>query len=103
MRDVFAIQDEIARAIVERLKVTLEGSGREPLVKAGTKNLEAYQLYVKGRALLYRRGGGIPRAAEPFERAVALGSGYALAWAGLADSYTPLRYHWVARPVVTMP
>ena len=103
MKDVFAIQDEIARAIVERLKVTLEGSGREPLVKAGTKNLEAYQLYVKGRALLYRRGGAIPRAAEYFERAVALDSDYALAWAGLADSYTTLGYYGLARPEATMP
>jgi hypothetical protein len=57
MRYVFEVQDEIARPIVERLKVTLEGGGQEPLVKAGTKNLEAYQLYLKGRALLYRRGG----------------------------------------------
>jgi adenylate cyclase len=100
MRDVFAIQDEIARAIVERLKVTLEGSG---LVKAGTNNLEAYQLYVKGRALLYRRGGAIPRAVECFERAVALDSDYALAWAGLADSNTGLGYYGLVHPQVCMP
>ena len=103
MKDVFEVQDEIARTIVERLKVTLEGGGQEPLVKAGTKNLEAYQLYLKGRALLYRRGGTIPRAVECFEKAVALDPEYALACAGLADSYTVLGYYGLARPEVCMP
>jgi hypothetical protein len=58
-KDVFQIQDEIARSIAERLKVTSERGGQ---VKAATKNLEAYQLYLKGRALLYKRGLGVPRA-----------------------------------------
>lgn len=103
MKDVFEIQDEIARSIAERLKVGLEGGGQEPLVRAGTKNLEAYQLYLKGRALLYRRGSGIPRAVECFERAVKLDPEYALAWAGLADSYTTLGYNGFARPEASMP
>jgi TolB-like protein len=62
MKDVFQIQDEIARSIAERLKVTSERGGQGPLVKAATKNLEAYQLYLKGPALLYKRGLGVPRA-----------------------------------------
>ncbi len=64
MKDVFEIQDEIARSIAERLKVTLERPRQEPLVKAGTKNLEAYQRYLKGRALFPRKGLAIPRALE---------------------------------------
>jgi TolB-like protein/Tfp pilus assembly protein PilF len=103
IKDIFDIQDEIARAIAERLKVTLEGGGQEPLLKAGTRNLEAYQLYVKGRAFVYRRGGAIPRAVECFKRAVALDSDYALAWAGLADSYTTLGYYGLACPDASMP
>jgi len=103
MEDVFEVQDEIARTIADRLKVTFEGGGQEPLVKAGTKNLEAYQLYLKGRALLYRRGGAIPRAVEAFEEAVALDPEYALACAGLADSYTVLGYYGVAHPETCMP
>jgi non-specific serine/threonine protein kinase len=103
MKDVFEVQDEIARSIVDRLKVTLEGGGQEPLVKAGTKNLEAYQFYLKGRALLYRRGGAIPPAVECFERAVALDPNYAQAWAGLADSYTTLGYYGLVRPEASMP
>lgn len=102
-QDVFAIQDEIARSIAERLKVTLKGGGQEPLVKAGTKNLEAYQLYVKGRILLTPRGSAVPRAVECFQRAVELDPDYALAWAGLADSYTVLGYGGFARPDACMP
>ena len=103
LKDVFAIQDEIARSIAERLKLTLAGDRTEQLVRAGTKNLEAYQLYLKGRALLYRRGGAIPHAAECFERAVRLDPDYALAWAGLADSYTSLGYYGLVRPEACMP
>jgi len=103
VKDVFEIQDEIARAIAERLKITSAGSEEGPLVKAGTKNVEAYQLYAKGRALLYRRGGTILSAAQCFEQAVAVDSDYALAWAGLADSYTTLGYYGLARPEASMP
>ncbi len=102
MKDVFEIQDEIARSIAERLKLTLEGE-REPLVKGGTQNLEAYQLYLKGRALLYQRGQALPRALECFKQAVAFDAQYAPAWAGLADSYTTLGYNGSARPEATMP
>ena len=78
MKDVFAIQDEIARSIADRLKLTLEGDRTEQLVKAGTKNLEAYQLYLKGRALLYRRGRATWQAADCFDQAVKLDPAYAL-------------------------
>lgn len=72
-------------------------------MKAGTKNLEAYQLYLKGRALLFRKGSAIPRALECFERAVGLAPDYAQAWAGVADSHTSLGYYGFARPEATMP
>jgi TolB-like protein/Flp pilus assembly protein TadD len=103
MTDIFEIQDEIARAIAERLKVTLSAGEQERLVTAGTNTLESYQLYVKGRALLYRRGGVISRAADCFEREVALDPDYALAWAGLADSQTVLGYYGFARPESNTP
>ena len=103
MKDVFEIQDEIARSIAERLKITFAGKGERLLVKAGTKNVEAYQLYAKGRALLYRRGGAVVTAVQCFEQAVAIDSDYALAWAGLADSYTTLGYSGLARPEASMP
>jgi TolB-like protein/cytochrome c-type biogenesis protein CcmH/NrfG len=102
-KDIFDIQDEIARSVAERLKITLEGSWPERLVKAGTKNLEAYQLYAKGRVLLTRQGPAVTNVVDCFERAVRLDPNYAQAWAGLADSYTVLGYSGLVRPEMCMP
>lgn len=103
LKDIFEVQDEIARSIAERLKITYSKIGQQPLVRVGTKNVEAYQLYAKGRTFLYRRGGAIPSAIECFQRAVAIDCDYALAWAGLADSYTTLGYYGLVPPDATMP
>ena len=101
--DIFDVQDEIARAIVERLKVAFD-AGRSPrLVKVTTTNMEAYQEYLKGRAMLYRRGPWIARALEAFQKAVTLDPGYAQAWAGVADAHTTLAYYGYCRPNDTMP
>ena len=103
MEDVFAVQDEIARSIADRLKVTLKGDQHQPLVNAGTDNLEAYQLCLKGRALFHQRGRGLPRSLECFKRAVALDEKYALAWAGLADAYNMLAWYGFVRPQASLP
>ena len=103
MKDVFAIQDEIARSIAQRLQISFEGGESRPLVKAGTQNLEAYQAYVKGRALLYKRGPAIPRSLEYCQRAVTLDPEYGLAWAGLADAYTAHGYYGFASAQHSMP
>ncbi len=101
--DIFDVQDEIARAIVERLKIAFE-AGRPPrLVRVTTNNMEAYQAYLKGRAMLYRRGPWIERALESFQKAVALDPAYAQAWAGAADAHTTLAYYGYRRPTDTMP
>jgi TolB-like protein/Flp pilus assembly protein TadD len=97
MNEVFDVQDEIARTIVNRLRVTLGGEREQPLVKAGTENLEAYELYLKGRALLYRRGLNIPVALDCLKGSVALDSNYAQAWAGVADAHTLLGYYGFVR------
>ena len=52
LKDIFDVQDEIAKAIAERLRVTLAGGKDDRLVEQATTNIEAYQLYLKGRALL---------------------------------------------------
>jgi adenylate cyclase len=103
LNDIFDLQDEIARSIASRLKVTVEIKSQEPLAKPGTKNLEAYSLYVKGRALLYRRGVKVSLALECFKQAVALDSEYALAWAGIADAYTLLGFYGVMHPETSRP
>jgi len=90
MDDVFAVQEEIARVIVDKLKVKLAGpSGPAPLVRRYTDNLDAYNLYLKGRYYWERRNQHFIRLAlENFQRAIALDPGYALAHAGVADCYT---------------
>ena len=86
IEDVFAVQDEIAAQIAERLRLSL--SSERGAARPRTRSLPAYELYLKGRALLYRRGSSIPKAIECFEQAVALDAEYAQAWAGLADGLT---------------
>ncbi len=83
--DIFDLQDELARAIAEQLKVALSADSSEQLVKPGTTNLEAYQLYLKGRYFLNQRGTGLKKALECFEQAVALDTEYAAAYAGVGD------------------
>ncbi len=101
LQDIFEVQDEISRAIADRLKVALEG-GQQPAVKPATSNLDAYQLYLKGRSLLLRRGMDIRRAAQCFDRAAALDPGYALAWSGVADAYNMLGLYGIERPETTL-
>jgi serine/threonine protein kinase/tetratricopeptide (TPR) repeat protein len=102
LKDIFEVQDEIARAIAGRLKVALKG-GKQPSVRAGTNNLEAYQLYLKGRALLYRRGVDIRRALQCFERATGLDADYPLAWSGIADARNMIGLYGFERPEATLP
>ena len=90
LKDIFDVQDEIAKAIAERLRVTLAGGRDDRLVEQGTTNVEAYQLYLKGHALLGRRGASIPAALDLFRKAVEIDPGYSLAWAGIADACTGL-------------
>jgi len=91
-KDVFALQDEISEAVVRALQVRLVGEAR-PLVRHPTENLEAYDLYLKGRWFWNQRGAGpapLHRAVDYFNQAIALDSNYARAWAGLADAYSLL-------------
>jgi TolB-like protein/Tfp pilus assembly protein PilF len=86
MTDVFAIQDEISRAIVEKLRVQLT-SGR-PLVKQHTENLDAYNLFLRGRHCIHRlTPESLARGKEYLEQAIALDPNYALPYTGLAEYY----------------
>jgi eukaryotic-like serine/threonine-protein kinase len=81
--DVFAIQDEISLAIVNELRLTL-GRGQ----RRYQTNLAAYDLYLRGRALVARRGiESAEQAARLFEQVIAIDRDFALAHAGLADAY----------------
>jgi adenylate cyclase len=88
MDDIFAIQDEIALAITEEMKITLLEKDRERITKTATQNAEAYELYLKGRFHLNRRGRSILKGLEFLKQAIAEDPAYALAYAGYADANT---------------
>ena len=102
MKDVFAVQEEIARAIAQRLEVTLD-SEQQPLFRAGTDNLEAFKFYTQGRSLFFQRGPRLLPAVEYLKKAVIVDSKYALAWAALADAYNMLGFYGLARPEACLP
>jgi tetratricopeptide (TPR) repeat protein len=88
LQDIFEVQEEIAKTIADRLKVSLGAERQKPLVKAGTKNLEAYELYLKGRFYWNKRTPeGMQKAIECFQEAIEEDPTYALAYTGLADNY----------------
>ena len=103
MKDIFALQDEISRAIVSTLRVQLGEAGKAPLVTAPTGNLEAYDLYLEARYLHSKwRPEPMRQSITLFERAIARDPGFAPAYAGLASSYTWLGFFRV-RPRDVMP
>jgi serine/threonine protein kinase/tetratricopeptide (TPR) repeat protein len=90
--DIFAIQDEIARGIVEQLRVRLGlEQAAAPLVARPTDDLEAYQLYLRGREAAYlRTPAALRRAIEYFRQALARDPEVARAHLGLAEAYIGL-------------
>ncbi len=86
--DALSLQQDISREISERLRVKLPGTDRQQLAKRNPGNAEAYQLYLKGRYYMLKgTEEGITKAIEHFNQALDLDPNYALAYAGLADSY----------------
>ncbi len=95
LEDVFAIQDEISRAIVDALKLKLSGDEVQ-LVAPKTHNMEAYTLYLKGRYLFGKDNEpDLRKGLEFFEAALALDPGYAHAHSGIADIWSNLADDWV--------
>lgn len=88
LRDVFAIQDDIAQSIVDALKVTLSPKERRAIQYVATANVQAYDDYLRGRKYFYawNRRDSL-RAIDMYKRAIARDPKYAAAWAGLSDAY----------------
>jgi serine/threonine protein kinase len=88
VEDTFALQDEISLAIVDNLKIKLLGEEKTNLVKRYTENIEAYDLYLKGRYFWNKRTEeDTNKSVEYFEQAIDIDPAFALAYAGLADCY----------------
>jgi serine/threonine-protein kinase len=104
LADVFAIQQEIATAIVEKLEPDLATVDRTSRASPSTSDLEAWDLYIQGRYLWNRRAPGYAtEAIRYFSAAIARDSSFAFAYAGLADAYLALVIWAGARPSVVMP
>jgi serine/threonine protein kinase/tetratricopeptide (TPR) repeat protein len=104
LRDIFEVQDEIARTIAERLKVAIGPETAETLVRPETRDLEAYQLYLKGRFHWNKRSAdGLQKAIEYFQQAIARDPNYAVAYAGVADAYNLISFRNVMAPHAVMP
>jgi TolB-like protein len=86
-RDAFELQEELTREIVGELESRLQVGETDPVERSPPENLEAYRFYAQGRGLLKQRTGPEMRqAVDHFRRAIRADSGYAMAWAGLADA-----------------
>jgi len=91
LKDIFAIQDEIARAIGNELKVRVLGQGDGTAAVSGTTHVEAHDLYLRGLALWQvREEEELFAAIDAFERAINADPGFAAAWGGLAITYAVL-------------
>jgi len=99
LKDIFSIQDEISLAIVETLKVELLGEEKAQLVGKYTVDQQAFDLYLQGRYFWNRRyEGGLQKAIEYFQQAIAIDPDYALAYVGIADSLNLLAYYGFIPP-----
>jgi non-specific serine/threonine protein kinase len=93
MRDVFEVQDEIARKIAEALRVTLSPQEQAALAVKPTENLQAYDLYLRGKSYARRlTRQDLEFAGQMFENAVSLDPQFALAYAAIAHACA--MHHW---------
>src|SRR5207248_2889517 len=89
--DIFTVEDQISEQVVQALLPALTGSQRQQLARHYTEDTEAYQSYIKGRYYWNKRDSdGLTKAIGYFEDAILKDQNYALAYAGLADSYATL-------------
>ena len=95
MADVFAVQDEIARKIAEALRVQLSPQEQEALATRPTEDLQAYDLYLRGRSYARRlTRQDMEFALQMFENAVAQDPGFALAYAAIANVCAQYHYNY---------
>ncbi len=95
--DIFAVQEDIAREITEKLRLRLTGDEQRSLTRRYTENVEAYQLYLKCRYHWNRgTGDGLKKSLQFCQQAIEKDPNYAPAYFGMADSYALLG--WIGYP-----
>jgi serine/threonine protein kinase/Flp pilus assembly protein TadD len=104
LADIFAVQEEISREIIGKLRLKLTGKEEKKLTKRHTENTEAYHLYLKGRFHWNKRiTEGFKKGMGFFQQAIEKDANYALAYAGLADCYHTLASFSVSSPQEVFP
>lgn len=96
LESVFAIQEEIAAAIVHELKGSLGVAEGERLVRNRTGDIGAYELYLRARSLQRQRGASVGQAIDLYEQALERDPAFAPAWAGLAEAWSIEPYYETA-------
>jgi TolB-like protein/Tfp pilus assembly protein PilF len=95
LTSIFAVEDEISKAIAERLQVQFAGSDQRPLVARRSVDSRAHEFYLRGLPLIAARGPGLREAAANFQQAVAIDPDYAQAWAALAETQMLLPHYFL--------
>jgi TolB-like protein len=99
IKDLATVEDEIAHRVAEKLQIRLTGRAHTPLPKRSKQNPEAYQLYLKGRYYWNKRtGDAVKKGLDYFNQAIEVDPGFALAYAGIADSYAMMVFNIVISP-----
>jgi serine/threonine-protein kinase len=102
--DLISLQSEIARDVSQKLRTKISGADEQKLRKNYTENVEAYQLYLKGRYHIFKlTPPEVRKGIEDFQSAIALDPSYALAFAGLSDAYRSLALAGEMDPSETLP
>lgn len=104
LRDILALQSDVARAIAEQIQIALTPQQQERLTRTRVVNPEAYEAYLWGRFFWNKRNEeGLRRSIGYFNRAIAADPNYALAYSGLADAYDVLGFFGVLPPTEAYP
>ena len=97
MKDVFAIQDDIAQSITDALEMTLSPKARRAIQSVASSNAKAYDFYLRGRSYMFTMTRpGFENAIRLYQQAIDLDANYALAYAGIADAHSHM-YRYGAR------
>jgi adenylate cyclase len=100
LKDVFAIQDDIAQSIVDALEVTLTPMERRSIQYVATSDAAAYDYYLRGRKYFYAMTAqDFQHAISMYENAISLDANYALAYAGIADTHSNIYRYADATPL----
>jgi TolB-like protein/tetratricopeptide (TPR) repeat protein len=104
LTDIFVVESDIAKTVAETLQAKLTGLEKTAIAKSPTSIPEAYELYLKGRFFWNKRTGpDLRRAIDYFKQAIDKDPNYALAYAGLADSFVLLSMYGASSPEESLP